>query len=204
MLAKRAPGLSYERARRDTHPCMSTAAPSDYARETSRPVQDDIRGVLMTHHANAWTWATACCRGDRQAAHDVLHDVYVGILSGRTLFAGRSSFKTWLFGCIRVTAMARRRRRLVLDFLFEPIGPLAEKIAAPLVAESASRTLLAAVAALPQRQSEVVTLVFGHDLTIEEAAAIMNLSVGAARQHHARAKEKLRAVLNPDRENSHG
>lgn len=158
----------------------------------------------MQHHAEAWRWASACCRGDRQAAHDVLHDVYERVLAGRVVFAGRSSFRTWLFGVIRVTAMATRRRRLFLDVLFEPIGPLAEGVPAPAPAERAPRRLMQALSALPRRQCEVVTLVFAHDLTIEEAAVVMKISVGAARQHHARAKAKLHAVLSPRQENDHG
>jgi RNA polymerase sigma-70 factor (ECF subfamily) len=53
-----------------------------------------------------------------------------------------------------------------------------------------------------RRQNEIVTLVFAHDLTLEEAASVMNISIGAARQHHARAKQKLRAALI-DLETSH-
>jgi len=151
---------------------------------------------LALLHAEAWSWAVSCCRGDRQGAHDVLHDAYVQILSGRAIFKRRSSFKTWVFGVIRVVAMATRRRRLLRDFLFESIGPFAESVAAPEPARHAPPRLLAAMRALPRRQNEIVTLVFAHDLTLEEAAGIMNISIGAARRHHARAKEKLRAALS--------
>jgi RNA polymerase sigma-70 factor (ECF subfamily) len=162
----------------------------------------DVRRDLALLHAEAWSWAVLCCRGDRQGAHDVLHDAYVQILSGRATFKRRSSFKTWVFGVIRVVAMATRRRRLLRDFLFEPIGPVAESIAAPEVAPRAPPRLLAAMRALPRRQNEIVTLVFAHDLTLEEAASVMSISIGAARQHHARAKQKLRAALI-DLETSH-
>jgi RNA polymerase sigma factor (sigma-70 family) len=155
----------------------------------------DVRRDLAALHAETWSWAVSCCRGDRQGAHDVLHDAYVQVLSGRATFKRRSSFKTWLFGVIRVVAMATRRRRLIRDFLFEPIGPFAESVAAPEAAPHAPPRLLAAMRVLPRRQSEIVTLVFAHDLTLEEAASVMNISLGAARQHHARAKQKLRAAI---------
>ncbi len=163
-----------------------------------------VRAELEVHHGAAWRWALACCRGERDAAQDLLHDAYVTVLSGRARFEGRSSFKTWLFGVIRVSAMARRRRNLFFALLFEPIGPRAEAIASPAPANAAasSRRLDAILNALPRRQLEIVSLVFGHDLTIEGAARVMNISVGAARQHHARAKAKLRAGLAT--ENRHG
>ena len=197
--------MSYGLARRDTHQRMSYDAPLDVARQAaSAAMPDDLRAALSAHHASAWAWALTCCRGDRHSAHDVLHDVYVNILAGRAAFAGRSAFKTWLFGCIRLTAMATRRRRLLLDILYEPIGPLAETIAAPSAAPGASPALMAALAALPRRQSEIVALVFGHDLSLEEAAAIMGVSVGSARQHHTRAKRKLHAALTPEQETDYG
>lgn len=159
------------------------------------PAAGVTREALAHLHGDSWAWAVSCCRGDRQSAHDVLHDAYVRILAGKATFAGRSSLKTWLFGVIRITAMATRRRRLLLDIMFEPIGRAAESAPAPETSTGGSRQLNAAVEALPARQREIVALVFAHDLTIEEAAAVMNVSIGAARQHHARAKAKLRMFL---------
>jgi RNA polymerase sigma-70 factor (ECF subfamily) len=164
----------------------------------------DVRRQLALLHGDAWRWAVSCCRGDRQAAHDVLHDAYLRILDGEPTFSGHSSFKTWVFGVVRVTAMATRRRRLLLDILFEPLGPRARNVAADGVSPAGSPRLSKAIASLPKRQREVVSLVFAHDLTLEEAAAVMNLSVGSARQHHARAKTKLRAVLLANSEQAHG
>jgi RNA polymerase sigma-70 factor (ECF subfamily) len=165
---------------------------------------DVTREALARLHPHAWAWAVSCCRGDRQTAHDVLHDAYIHILDGKAIFAGRSSLKTWVFGVIRVTALAVRRRRRFLDIMFEPIGAGAESVPAPQVIGGSSHRLTAAVGALPTRQREVVALVFAHDLTIEDAAGVMGISVGAARQHYSRAKEKLRASLRPTVEQSHG
>jgi RNA polymerase sigma-70 factor (ECF subfamily) len=164
----------------------------------------DLRKQLALLHGDAWGWAVSCCRGDRQAAHDVLHDAYLRILDGGATFSGYSSFKTWVFGVVRVTAMATRRRRLLLDMFFEPMGPRAQNVAAERVSSTGSGRLTKAIADLPRRQREVVSLVFAHDLTVEEAAAVMNVSVGSARQHHARAKNKLRAVLLVNAEPDHG
>ena len=51
---------------------------------------------------------------------------------------------------------------------------------------------------LPARQAEVLHLVFYQDLTINEAAQIMGVGIGSARQHYERGKARLRTLLQPD------
>jgi len=51
-----------------------------------------------------------------------------------------------------------------------------------------------AIKTLSQRQQEVLELVFGHDLTLREAAKVLELSEGSVRQHYERAKANLRKM----------
>jgi RNA polymerase sigma-70 factor (ECF subfamily) len=59
----------------------------------------------------------------------------------------------------------------------------------------AARKLTSAMKRLSDRQREVLHLVFYQDLTISEAAEVMGVSLGSARTHYQRGKERLRNLL---------
>jgi RNA polymerase sigma-70 factor (ECF subfamily) len=152
-----------------------------------------VRTLLEMHHAAAWRWAVFCMRGDRARGEDLLHDVYVKILNGEARFSGHSSFRTWLFGVIRWNAVASRRRNFWLSLIMEPIDQSLPDTSSP--HELLSPTLSSVLTLLSPQQRQLAILVFEHDFTLEEAAKAMDLTIGTARQHYSRAKEKLRTAL---------
>jgi RNA polymerase sigma factor (sigma-70 family) len=52
-----------------------------------------------------------------------------------------------------------------------------------------------AVKALPQRQRDIIELVFCREMTIEEASKVMGVTTGTGRVHYDRAKKALRSRL---------
>ncbi len=159
-----------------------------------------LEGQLEDLHPASFAWALGLCGRDADEARDVLQETYLKIFEGKARFEGRSSLKTWLFAVIRRTAAARRRSRWLreLRFVFLDVSGIADD------AESAERrvlhsertqALLEALARLARRQREIIELVFYHDLTIEEAAGVIGVSVGTARMHYHRAKQRLLAEL---------
>jgi len=163
--------------------------------------RQDLEIELERVHPQGYTWALRCCDGDRTEAEDVLHQAYLKVLEGRARFEGRSSFRTWLFGVIRVTARESHRgwwsqaRRLGRWWREQPAA--SSDPAEKMVATDSQERLRSALRRLSPRQGEVLHLVFYQDLTIEEAAAVLGLPVGTARTHYQRGKARLRGLLAP-------
>ena len=155
---------------------------------------------METNHTSAFGWALCCCNGDREEAAEVLHTAYVQVLEkGQDSFSGKSSFKTWLFAVIRNTARKRRfqisRRIKKLQSLVMG-NPSRQGEAENRYYRSEIREqILVLLQQISRRQRQVLQLVFYHDLTLEEAAAVMNVSVGSARTHYERGKDRLRVEM---------
>jgi RNA polymerase sigma-70 factor, ECF subfamily len=166
--------------------------------------RSELELELERLHEECWGWALACCARDRELAEEALQTAYLRILSGRARFGGASSVKTWVFGVIRLTAReeARSRRRRVTPLVGDhaAVETPDPAMGADVSTEASERRemLIAALAALSPRQREVLQLVFYHDLTIEEAAAVMQVSLGSARTHYERGKKALAGMLGSE------
>jgi RNA polymerase sigma-70 factor, ECF subfamily len=170
--------------------------------DSSELPPEELEDRLARLHADSFGWARSCCAWNDADAEDVLQTTYLKVISGRARFGGKSTFRTWLFGVIRQTAREHRRRT-------ESQLKRAERLhreSAPSPGErpdegveraDRQRVLLEALARLPARQREVLLLVFYQDLTIREAAEVMEVSLGSARVHYERGKKRLRSLL-PD------
>jgi RNA polymerase sigma-70 factor (ECF subfamily) len=163
--------------------------------------RSDLEQQLEELHPASFGWALGCCGRDRTEAEDVLQETYLKIFEGRARFDGRSTLKTWLFAVIRRTAAAHRRFRWFRDSraasddlsTLEAGGESAEQ---RLMHSETASALLQAVGHLARRQREVIELVFYHDMTVEQAAEVAGVSVGTARVHYQRGKQRLLAALN--------
>ena len=161
----------------------------------------ELKAELERLHSASFGWALSCCRRDQTEAEEVLQTVYLKILEGKARFRGESSLKTWLFAVIRKTAATEYRRRLLRTLRWgadletiEPVGTSEAQTTAFERSESQTH-FQAALKTLPKRQREALHLVFYEDLSLREAADVMGVSIGSARQHYERGKKKMRESL---------
>jgi len=162
---------------------------------------DGIKNELAEIHPTSYGWALACCGWNRQEAEEVLQTSYLKAIDGRARFNGHSSTRTWFYAVVRKTALEQRRYRAVRHGAFGRWlrgSPTPEPVATPEVlsgqAEEHER-LREMLVRLSPRQRETLHLVFYQDLTIEDAAHILGISVGSARTHYERGKAQLRKLL---------
>ena len=165
-----------------------------------------IADQLEALHPDAFGWALHCCAGDHARAEDVLQNAYLKLAQKPAQHDGSSSFKTWWFGVIRFTAheefrRLRYRESLLGRLLLQITGTAHDPRPSParqLELDERTAELRRCLAQLPARQAEVLHLVFYQDLTLNEAAAVMRVSIGSVRQHYERGKARLRTLLQPD------
>ncbi len=159
--------------------------------------ESELRAQLEQFHPVSYGWALSCCASNPMEAEDILQTAYLKILDGRARFDGRATFKTWLFAVIRHTAADERRRGWLrwarLDgYRQERDGDLQPAVRGEALEQTEREKLFReALAKLPRRQQEILHLVFYQDLTIEDAAGVMGVSLGSARTHYERGKHRL-------------
>ena len=169
--------------------------------QADRMDASEIRAQLELYHRESYGWALSCCLRNPVDAESVLQTVYVKVLEGKARFDGKAAFKTWLFSVIRKTAADHRRHRMLHRFRLIRYEESNARIAREENPETAvyhseiQKLFRRSLARLPARQRETLQLVFYHDLSLAEAAHVMGVSIGSARNHYERGKKRLRQLV---------
>ncbi len=148
-----------------------------------------MENILKGLHKEAYHWARQCCSFDEDLAKDVLQQVYLKILEGKAIYNEKSQLKTWLFSVIRFTASEWKKK----DKNFYPFEEEFDAAETDEEVTTASHEEL--IERLPERQKEVLLLVFYHNLTLEKAAEVMGISIGSVRTHYDRGKSGLKDLI---------
>ncbi len=161
-------------------------------RQTTNMTENSLQNKLEEHHPAAYRWARQCCQYDDELAKDTLQVTYLKILEGRAVWKEKAAFKTWLFSIIRYTAIDHLRETskfMSIDENEDVIDTTEEEF---------TRDYRSIIKRLSNRQSEILLLVFYHDMTLEQAAVVTKLSIGTIRTHYDRGKKALRELLNKE------
>ena len=159
------------------------------------------RSALEAIHDQVFGWALSRCDYERAVAEDLVQQAYVELLTGKAKFEGRSSLKTFVFSVVQNLARSRFRRVASRTRLVQEVRRNTFDDAVVAEATSEHSQIWRTVQKLPQRQRDVIELVFCRDMTIEDASRVMGVTTGTGRVHYDRAKKALRARLEDGVEN---
>lgn len=149
-------------------------------------------------------------------AEEVVQDAWLGFLNGISRFEGRSSVRTWLFRILinraRTTGIRERRMTAVADLTaavdasrFDAAGnwaappqPWTDLVEDRLSAQAMAKVIRAAMAELPERQREVVTLRDVEGLSSEEVCGALEITEANQRVLLHRGRSRLRQMLESE------
>jgi RNA polymerase sigma-70 factor (ECF subfamily) len=132
--------------------------------------------------------------GERAAADDLVQDTLERAWSKLHLYRRGTDLRAWLFTVMHNVHVNRLRAARPADPLEDEMPELAQRATqgdALMV-----RDLERAVAALPERQRQVLLLVALEDLSYEETARVLEIPIGTVMSRLARAREKVRQLMH--------
>jgi RNA polymerase sigma-70 factor (ECF subfamily) len=149
-------------------------------------------------------------------AEEVVQDAWVGFLRGLSRFEGRSSVRTWLFRILvnrARSAGVRERRTLAVSDLtvtvdsarFDATGhwlvppePWSDLVDDRIAAQRMAGLVRTAIADLPARQREVVTLRDIEGLSSEEVCGVLEITDANLRVLLHRGRSRVRQLLESE------
>ena len=161
------------------------------------------RSALEAIHRQVFGWALSRCNYDEEVAGDLVQQAYVELLTGKARFDNKSSLKTFVFSVVQNLARSRYRRIASrLRLVRAAANSVSQETVEP-VEPDENAAVWNAVQALPQRQRDIVELVFCREMTIEAASNVMGVTTGTGRVHYDRAKKTLKKQLGNYGESPH-
>jgi RNA polymerase sigma factor (sigma-70 family) len=129
---------------------------------------------------------------------ELIQDTFLALVKARDQFAGRSSFRTYLFTIARHTLYAHLRvvqREQAFDPEVSSIAQLVTTPASRLARSEELGRLCAALRTLPIEQQTLLELHYWEDLDAPALGEIFELPAGAMRTRLSRARQALRDAL---------
>jgi RNA polymerase sigma-70 factor (ECF subfamily) len=164
-----------------------------------------LYGILVRRYDRFLHYMTLRVVHDRADAEDLVQDAHLKAFRNLGQFAGRASFATWLTtiavrGAISHVRKPSHRlaRRGALTTFDESDSCLAAAARDPerqVLDDELRRSLQAAIAVLPATYRAVIVLRGVHELTTEETACRLGITVQSVKMRLHRAKALLRTDL---------
>jgi len=145
------------------------------------------------HHVRVYRFALRLTR-DESVAEDLISEVFLDVWRQAGKFEGRSAVSTWLLAITRFKALSVLRRRKDAELDDETAATIEDTSDDPEVVlgkQDTGNALRQCIAALTPEHREVIDLVYYHEKSVEEAAAIMGIPENTVKTRMFYARKKL-------------
>lgn len=191
------------------HVRAEEAALDDLLVQRVRRGERSAYDLLVRRYQHRIYAAVARLVRDRSECEDITQEVFLRAYRALASFRGDSSFYTWLYKIAINTAknhLASAQRRPRVADVDEEVGEALEGQARlrdratpenEMIRREIERTVLDAVAELPEEMRRAVTLREVEGLSYEEIAALMQCPIGTVRSRIFRGREAIDRRLRP-------
>jgi RNA polymerase sigma-70 factor (ECF subfamily) len=135
---------------------------------------------------------------DASVAEDLVSQVFLDVWRTAGQFEGRSQVSTWLLSIARFKALTALRQRQHEDIEQQDVMEIADGADTPEMALDRSRTndiLRACVAQLSDAHREIITLVYYHEMSVEQAGRFIGIPSSTVKTRMFYARKQLAELL---------
>jgi RNA polymerase sigma-70 factor (ECF subfamily) len=135
---------------------------------------------------------------DTTTAEDLTSQVFLDVWRTAAQFEGRAQVSTWLLSIARFKALTALRQRRHEDIDQEDVREIADTSETPEAALDRSKTsaiLRACIAKLSPAHREIINLVYYHEKSVEEVAAIIGIPQSTVKTRMFYARKQLAELL---------
>ncbi|MCI0767756.1 sigma-70 family RNA polymerase sigma factor [Bacillus sp. TL12] len=161
---------------------------------------DEIDYVIRKHWQDVWNYSFIITK-DTHLSDDITQEVFIKVFKKWDSFRNESSVKTWLLKITRNTALNYlkssyfKRISLVSFFRNDKEYPSAEK---QFLEKETMNEVWDSVLKLPQKHREVLILDAKYELSYDEIAETLGVSIGTVKSRLHRARARVSKILSED------
>jgi RNA polymerase sigma-70 factor (ECF subfamily) len=153
--------------------------------------------LFARHHVRVYRFVLRLVRNE-STAEDLISEVFLDVWRQAGKFEGRAAVSTWLLSIARFKALSALRRKPELELDAETAEAIEDTGDTPEVAlqkKDKSELLRNCLSSLSSEHREIVDLVYYHEKSVEEVAAIVGIPEATVKTRMFYARKKLAELL---------
>jgi RNA polymerase sigma-70 factor (ECF subfamily) len=153
--------------------------------------------LFARHHVRVYRFVLRFV-GDASAAEDLISEVFLEVWRNAGRFEARSAVSTWLLAIARFKALSALRRRTDEELDEEAAAAIEDTSDDPEVTvqkKDKGDVLRKCLERLPPEHREIIDLVYYHEKSVEEVAAIVGIPHNTVKTRMFYARKRLGELL---------